>query len=758
MSSMPGCLTVLQTIIKMSDQGATPTPSTAPPPTTGRPPKVDNRGRTSVPIDSSNLEAKDIPEIEYFAAPGPRGYPPMTGFLDIWDVDMMKGQNESNKIDHHTNLYHSDNLIVRRGQEFQVKITFNRPYKPNEDKIAVEFVIGSNPQYSKGTYIPVFPTKARQSYWGGRITQTNDNVITVGITPAASCIVGKYHLYIAVQTPYGIRRTKRENSRDLYILFNPWAADDAVFLYDEEERQECVMNEMGIIYHGAYDDISERNWNYGQFNYGVLDACLYIMDRSEMPITNRGDPIKVTRKASAMLNSHDDEGVLVGNWSGDYTYGVAPTSWTGSTDILLSYANSKMPVSYAQCWVYAAVFNTFLRCLGIPSRVVTNYYSAHDNDGNLKIDIILNDNGRIDRNRTKDSIWNYHCWNECYMSRPDLPPGFGGWQVVDATPQETSDGMYRCGPASVLALKHGEICFPFDAAFVFAEVNSDVVFYSRKNDGTMEPVKVDQTHVGRMVLTKAAGSEGRRDLIDQYKFPEGSPEERTVLEKAEEFGCKREKSTPTVADVDVVLPTLEISVGDDFEFSVEFVNCSDQKRTVDAYISGSVVYYTGVSGKEFLLKTPTVTIQAQKSVKESMTVESRNYMDHLVEQANLHFIVTGKIRETGRIVTAMKVITLHNPKLTVELTGSGKVNEEMIATVQFTNPFSINLERVYLRMEGPGVMEPKSRYYSLIPGGSSLTWTEPFTPQRAGKTRLIATLDCSGLRQVSGQASITIDL
>lgn len=50
--------------------------------------------------------------------------------------------------------------------------------------------------------------------------------------------------------------------------------------------------------------------------------------------------------------------MLVGNWSGDYTYGVAPTSWTGSTDILLGYASSKMPVCYAQCWVYAAVFNT----------------------------------------------------------------------------------------------------------------------------------------------------------------------------------------------------------------------------------------------------------------------------------------------------------------------------------------------------------------------------------------------------------------
>lgn len=91
------------------------------------------------------------------------------------------------------------------------------------------------------------------------------------------------------------------------------------------------MTEMGIIYHGAYDDIAERDWNYGQvvqrqiedfwtgfpdylfcfkdillsqFNYGVLDACLYIMDKCEMPITNRGDPIKVTRKASAMVRKY----------------------------------------------------------------------------------------------------------------------------------------------------------------------------------------------------------------------------------------------------------------------------------------------------------------------------------------------------------------------------------------------------------------------------------------------------------------------
>ncbi|XP_056224739.1 coagulation factor XIII A chain [Seriola aureovittata] len=740
----------------MSDQDASPTPSPAPPPPTGPPPKVTNRGRSAGPIASSNSDSTDIPDFEYYGAPHPRGVPPLTEFLDISSVDMMRRPDESNKLEHHTMFYNSDNLIVRRAQEFQVKITFDRPYDSARDKIALEFIIGSSPQYSKGTYIPVFPTQERQSSWAGRITHNSGNEVTMGITPAANCIVGKYHMYVAVATTYGIRRTRKEKSRDLYILFNPWAPDDAVFLDDEREREECVMTEMGIIYHGSYDDIAERDWNYGQFNYGVLDACLYIMDRSEMPITNRGDPIKVTRKASAMMNSRDDDGVLVGNWSGDYTYGVAPTSWTGSTDILLTYASSKMPVCYAQCWVYAAVFNTFLRCLGIPSRVVTNYFSAHDNDGNLKTDIILEEGGRIDRKLTKDSIWNYHCWNECYMTRPDLPAGFGGWQVVDATPQETSDGMYRCGPASVQAIKHGQICFPFDATFVFAEVNSDVVFYSRRKDGTLEPVKVNRTHVGRMVLTKTPGDLTRREITDQYKFSEGSTEERTVLEKADEYGCNREKSNPPLADVDLVVPTLEVSVGDDFELSVEFINRSNQQRTVDTYISGNMVYYTGVTRSEFLFRDPTVEIDPNQTVKELVAVKSSSYMRHLVEQANLHFIVTGKVKETGQIISTMKIITLHNPKILLEVSGVGRVNEEMMASVQFTNPFTFSLEGVYIRMEGPGIMAPKSKYYRMIPGGSSLTWTEFFTPQRVGTTRMIATLDCPDLRQVYGQATVTI--
>lgn len=51
----------------------------------------------------------------------------------------------------------------------------------------------------------------------------SDNDLTVGVTPVADCIVGKYHMYVAVLASFGIRRTRKDPARDLYVLFNPWA-------------------------------------------------------------------------------------------------------------------------------------------------------------------------------------------------------------------------------------------------------------------------------------------------------------------------------------------------------------------------------------------------------------------------------------------------------------------------------------------------------------------------------------------------------
>jgi transglutaminase 1 len=85
---------------------------------------------------------------------------------------------------------------------------------------------------------------------------------------------------------------------------------------------------------------------------------------------------------------------------------------------------------------------------------------------------------------------NFHVWNEVWMERPDVVPGgeYGGWQAIDATPQEESDDMYRCGPASVAAVKRGEVLRPYDSAFVFSEVNADKVFW--RYYGPTQPLKL----------------------------------------------------------------------------------------------------------------------------------------------------------------------------------------------------------------------------------------------------------------------------
>ena len=74
--------------------------------------------------------------------------------------------------------------------------------------------------------------------------------------------------------------------------------------------------------------------------------------------------------------------------------------------------------------------------------------SAHDTDGSLTVDKFFDLNGDTlgtgSYNNRQDSVWNFHVWNEVWMKRPDLNDGvYGGWQVIDATPQEPSDCMYQ---------------------------------------------------------------------------------------------------------------------------------------------------------------------------------------------------------------------------------------------------------------------------------------------------------------------------
>uniref|UniRef100_W5MJM8 Uncharacterized protein n=1 Tax=Lepisosteus oculatus TaxID=7918 RepID=W5MJM8_LEPOC len=94
-----------------------------------------------------------------------------------------------------------------------------------------------------------------------------------------------------------------------------------------------------------------------------MEICLWMLNASPKfkrdpgeDCSARCNPIYVSRIVSAMINSNDDNGVLVGKWDDDYKDGVKPTSWSDSVSILRKWHKSGgQPVKYGQCWVFAAV-------------------------------------------------------------------------------------------------------------------------------------------------------------------------------------------------------------------------------------------------------------------------------------------------------------------------------------------------------------------------------------------------------------------
>ncbi|KAM8789959.1 coagulation factor XIII A chain isoform 2-T2 [Rhynchonycteris naso] len=620
---------------------------------------------------------------------------------------------------------------------------------------------GRYPQENKGTYIPVpVVSELRSGNWGAKVIMKEDRSVRLSIQSSPECIVGKFRMYIAVWTPYGILRTSRNPETDTYILFNPWCEEDAVYLEDEKEREEYILNDIGVIFYGDVNNIQSRSWSYGQFEDGILDACLHMMDRAQMDLSGRGNPIKVSRVGSAMVNSKDDEGVLVGSWDNVYAYGVPPSAWTGSIDILLEYQSSQNPVRYGQCWVFAGVFNTFLRCLGIPARVVTNYFSAHDNDANLQMDVFLEEDGNVNSKLTKDSVWNYHCWNEAWMTRPDLPVGFGGWQAVDSTPQENSDGMYRCGPASVQAIKHGHVCFQFDAPFVFAEVNSDLIYITAKKDGTQVVEAVDTTHVGKLIVTKQVGGDGMKDITDTYKFQEGQKEERLALETALMYGVKKPLNTEGVmkprSDVDMNFEVENAVLGKDLKLTITFQNNSSNSYTISAYLSGNITFYTGVSKEEFKKETFDLTLEPLAFKKEEVLVRASEYMGQLLEQASLHFFVTARVNETGVILAKQKSTMLTIPTVIIKVRGAKMVGSDMVVTVEFTNPLKETLQNVWIHLDGPGVIKPRRKMFREIRPNTTVQWEEVSRPWVPGHRKLIASLTSNSLRHVYGELDLQI--
>ncbi|XP_045430593.1 protein-glutamine gamma-glutamyltransferase 6 [Pipistrellus kuhlii] len=715
---------------------------------------------------------------------------------------------------HHTQEYPGPELVVRRGQMFTLMLELNRPLDSKDTLIfTVETAqtwgqtdpnssvpaapggkaarpgpghrlshfsgagfpgVPGSPEYLSSPPGPqasealdtkaVFTTSELEvgDAWTAARAAQEGNTVTIHITSPPDAVIGRYRLSTRLSSH---RRHSDRKLGEFVLLFNPWCPEDDVFLASEEERQEYVLNDSGIIFRGVEKRIRAQGWNFGQFEEDILNICLSILDRSPghqndpaTDVSRRHDPVYVTRIISAMVNSNNDRGVVQGQWQGKYGGGTSPLHWRGSVAILHKWFKGRFkPVKYGQCWVFAGVMCTVLRCLGIATRIVSNFNSAHDTDRSLSVDKYVDSFGRTLEDLTEDSMWNFHVWNESWFARQDLGPSYNGWQVLDATPQEESEGVFRCGPASVTAIREGDVHLAHDGPFVFAEVNADYITWLWNEDDSRERVYSDTKKIGRCISTKAVGSDSRVDITGLYKYPEGSRKERQVYSKAVRklFGVEASGRRARVRRgggrglwrEDLLEPATKPSItgkfkvleppmlGHDLKLALSLTNLTSRAQRVRVNLSCATILYTRRPVAEILRESHPVRLGPEEEKKIPITISYSQYKEDLTEDKKILLAAMCLVTK-GEKLLVEKDITLED-FITIKVLGPAMVGVAVVVEVLVVNPLLEKVEDGMLMVEGSGLLQ------------GQLTIDVPsLEPQERALVQFHITPSKSGLRQL----------
>ncbi|XP_041376718.1 annulin-like [Gigantopelta aegis] len=736
--------------------------------------------------------------------------------LHVKDIDLHIDENTSK---HRTDMFECTekrtyngeeleaNLLIRRGEEFEITIEFDRPYNKEEHDMCLCFKTGNSPNRKRKT-LATFPldetgtVKYKPNFWGARIVSRDGNKMTIAVFVPSDCPIG--HWKFIVKTI-----VQGENKGDVEIweyiwpddptiLLNPWCKEDEVYMSDTELLNEYVLNDDGVLFQGTFKQIGPKPWYFGQFDNGILDSALHLVRKGfgYKVSSSMGSAVQISRALSKMVNNCDDNGVLAGNWSGKYAGGKSPTSWCGSVKILRQYMTSHKPVKFGQCWVFSGILTTVCRAVGLPCRSITNFASAHDSDTTLTIDKFFDETSDgdlvLDERMTDDSVWNFHLWNEVWMKREDLGDDCDGWQVIDSTPQEKSDGVYCCGPAPVVAIKRGDVLKGFDTPFVFSEVNADLIHWRKTPHAEYEVIKRAPNAIGRCISTHKPtgkpyrgktiffglfGDDEREDVTIQYKHPEGSRRERFAVASAVSTAPKRHSSVdtdPYVTEIETGV-VLEIDFdedvfpGTDFSIKVLAKNSTDQTRVCRVTVKLTATMYTGEPvgnepfhrerfdvcpirpGKEKKFTTKVPGEVALRATREGFAMRVDAFADVLV----------GERQEK---VTDEAMYRFRIPELEFDGPSRCKKNEVIEVKVSLKNPLNVSLTNCVLSIEGSlECVSPTDDEMQFPDIKAKETWEATLTVKARGTQRnkkvreLSASFDCKEMPDITGKYSVDVD-
>ncbi|XP_076028147.1 protein-glutamine gamma-glutamyltransferase 2-like [Genypterus blacodes] len=678
----------------------------------------------------------------------------MSEVLDIERCDLNISRNNSS---HHTEKTGAERLVVRRGQPFIINIhltPFSPPFITGTTSFTLTVETGPLPRKDSGTQVcfGLLDSTVDTEWSAAATADPTKDVVSVSISSSPQAPIGLYSLTLE-------QEGHKTSVGQFYLLFNAWCLRDSVHMQSETKRQEYVLAQHGLVYRGTDKRIKGAPWNFGQFEPDILDICLKILDSNPKYVSDadqdyfsRSSPVYVTRVLSAMINSNDDRGVVVGKW-GECTDGVHPGKWIGSGDILRQWAKSG-PVRYGQCWVFAAVACTVSRALGIPCRVVTNFGSAHDTNADLVIENLYNEEGE---NLSEDSIWNFHVWVESWMTRSDLRPEFDGWQVSDPTPQEKSEDVFCCGPASLKAIKAGDLTMQYDTPFIFAEVNADVVDMVRLSTGEFVKFSESTKSVGRFISTKSVGSDKRHDLTHKYKYPEGSKEERQVYEKAVHRNKLQQRGEEPGLHLKIKLADNMI-VGSDFEVKALLTNNCMVPKTCNFLFFARAVSYDNKRGQSCGFTSEKVEVPPGEVMRLSLTLQYDTYGPLITSDKLIQVSAITIDKQTDDYRKAEKTIVLDEPDIEIMLVGAAVVHQPVTAELSLLNTLPQPLHDCSFTVEGVGLTDGKPiilRIDAVGPKQEAKTSVD-LIPSSAGSNVLMVNFDSDKLKNIKSFITVAV--
>ncbi|XP_006731752.2 erythrocyte membrane protein band 4.2 isoform X1 [Leptonychotes weddellii] len=675
-------------------------------------------------------------------------------------------QAAKNNEEHHTKAISSQHLIVRRGQPFTIILYFQAPvyaFPSTLKKVALIAQTGEHPSKANKTQA-IFPISrlGDQKWWNAAVEDRDDQCWTISVTAPADAIIGRYLLLLQVLGK------KQLLLGQFTVLFNPWAREDAVFLKKESQRREYVLNQNGLIYLGTADCFHAEPWDFGQFESSVIDLSLGLLSMDKQ-VEEWGNPEHVAHILGALLHALKEKSVLPAPQTAAAAQERALLSKRrGSVPILRQWITGQgRPVCDSQAWVFAAVACTVLRCLGIPARVITTFASAQGTGGRLFVDEYYNEEGLQNGEAQRGRIWIFQTSTECWMTRPALPPGYDGWQIL--YPRVPSGGgvLGSCDLAPVRAVKEGTLSLTPGVSDLFAAVNASCVVWKCREDGALELTNSSTKYVGNNISTKGVGSNRCEDITQNYKYPEGSPQEKEVLEKVQEERMRYEKHSgihpPSLKTAEPLYMFLEapcsLYLGGNAQFSVSLVNPSDQERAVQLVFGLQAIYYNGILAAELWKKKQSLMLGANMVNKIIKNLAFFHFEQSPPENSFLRLTVmaTATQSEPSLSCFAQEDIAICRPHLTIEMPETAEQYQLLKASVRLHNFLDAPMKDCVISLFGRGLIYRERRYRlaSVWPGNTLHTEFQ-FTPTQVGLQRLTVEMDCDMFQNVTNYRNVTV--